>query len=504
QGINQLIGHGWPYSPVEAGEPGWRMYAAGAFNDHNPWFFVMPDLAKYLQRVSYALRLGSPENDVALLLPNDDIWASFKARVQKNRSATSLGGFDETGSNITIDESAGGFLEHEVIPQILDAGFNLDFIDADAIDTIGIPYKVLILPGVDRISPATYEKIADFARRGGIVIATRREPATAPGHLNAEATTARVQELSKTLFHGQINTAHFVADEHTLGASLAGWLHPDFVVAPRTPELGFIHRHLVSGDLYFVANTSNRVHKANVSFRSVQAHAELWDPYTGSTEGLANPNEIELSLQPYESRIIFFSNAPLGPAVAEPQSKSQRIDISHNWHVNLSGKSAEMVDLASWTASQHLHYLSGSATYTKTIEVQEADLRPGHAVILDFGEGTPVGLPEPLPRFNMRAYLESPVREAAQVYVNDRFAGFVWHPPYRVEISQFLKPGNDTLRIEVANTSINALAGMAVPNYRLLYNRNGVQFIPQDMQNLEPLPSGMLGPVTLIETSPAR
>ncbi len=36
EGINQLIGHGWPYSPPQAGEPGWRFYAAAVFNDHNP------------------------------------------------------------------------------------------------------------------------------------------------------------------------------------------------------------------------------------------------------------------------------------------------------------------------------------------------------------------------------------------------------------------------------------------------------------------------------------
>jgi hypothetical protein len=29
QGINQLVGHGWPYSPQEAGEPGWRMLRRG-------------------------------------------------------------------------------------------------------------------------------------------------------------------------------------------------------------------------------------------------------------------------------------------------------------------------------------------------------------------------------------------------------------------------------------------------------------------------------------------
>ena len=73
QGINQLVGHGWPYSPPEAGEPGWRMYAAGAFDAHNPWFFAMPDLTGYLQRVSYAMRLGKAANDVAVLLPNDDV-----------------------------------------------------------------------------------------------------------------------------------------------------------------------------------------------------------------------------------------------------------------------------------------------------------------------------------------------------------------------------------------------------------------------------------------------
>ena len=77
QGVNQLIGHGWPYSPPEAGEPGWRFYAAAVFNDHNPWWLVMPDIALYLQRVSYLLRQGQPANDVAVYLPTDDAFAGF-------------------------------------------------------------------------------------------------------------------------------------------------------------------------------------------------------------------------------------------------------------------------------------------------------------------------------------------------------------------------------------------------------------------------------------------
>jgi hypothetical protein len=499
QGINQLIGHGWPYSPPAAGEPGWRMYAAGAFNAHNPWFLVMPDLTGYLQRVSFALRLGKPANDVALLLPNDDVWASFKARIQQNKSATSLGGFDETGSNVTIDESLPKFLGHDVIPQILDAGFNLDFIDADAIDTVGIPYKVLVLPGVDRIPVGTYEKIVEFARRGGIVVATRGLPATAPGYVDAEKISARIRQLSETLFHGQIATAHFVADEHTLGASLASWLRPDFVTTPATSEIGFIHRHLESGDLYFVANTSNRPRMVRASFRDAAAHAEVWDPFTGKTEGLSNPREIELNLQPYESRIVFFSDLPLSKSRDQGNPNATRIDLSHDWAVTFGGTTSQMANLTSWGENPDLRYFSGLATYQKTIELPEEPARSGLTVFLDFGEGSPVAPPDSPTRFNMRAYLDSPIREAAQVYVNDQLAGDVWHPPFRVDISQFVRPGKNSLRIVVANTAINALAGVARPNYRLLYDRNGVEFIPQDMQNLDPLPSGILGTVTLIE-----
>ncbi len=499
QGINQLVGHGWPYSPKEAGEPGWRMYAAGALNEHNPWFLVMPDLTAYLQRVSFALRQGKPANDVAVLLPNDDVWASFKARMQKKSSATSLGGFDETGSNVTIDESMRQFLGREIIPQILDAGFNFDFIDADSIDRVGIPYKVLILPGVERIPPATYEKIAEFARGGGIVIATKRLPDTAPGYRDAAAISGRVKQISDSLFHHQAATAHFVEDEHLLGATLSASLHPDFVAKPATPQIGFIHRRLESGDLYFVVNTSNLERTILASFRAGGSHAELWDPFTGNTTGLPDPKRVELKLEPYESRLIYFSDLPLSPITASSRDESAKVDISHDWQVTVGNSHLHMTNLASWTDTANLRFYAGTAVYEKSVEVPEKTLRAGGSVFLDFGNGTSVALPDPLPVFNMRAYLESPVREAAQIFVNDRFAGYVWHPPFQVEITKLLTVGENRIRIVVGNTAINELAGTSLPDYRLLYSRYGVEFIPQDMRNLQPLPSGILGPISLIE-----
>jgi len=519
QGINQLIGHGWPYSPEappheqrplrgdpgeSAGEPGWRMYAAGAFDAHNPWFPVMPDLTAYLQRVSYALRLGKPANDVALLLPEDDVWASFVAKIQKAKSPTSALGFDESGSNVTIDENMQRFLKSEVIPQILDAGFNLDFIDAQSINEVGIPYKILVLPGVDRLPPETYEKIVDFARHGGIVVATRRLPATAPGLNRAAETSARIQSLSQTLFHGEIATGHFVEDEHNLGAQLKGWLQPDFGTTPASPGIGFIHRRLDTGDLYFIANTSNRRQAFEAAFRSEHSKAEEWDPFTGNASGVANSAKVDFDLQPYESRIIVFSDEGLKPAPRQGAVGTK--DISHDWSVSFGSETeaAEWKDLLSWTDDPKRRYYSGIATYTKRIEIAPAEISPSHLVALDFGEGTPVPFPAMPAEFNMRAYLDSPVREAAKVLVNGQLAGYVWHPPYRVDLTRFLKPGKNEIQILVGNTAINELAGTTLPNYRLLYSRYGKEFEPQGMRDLQPLPSGILGKVSLILSESAH
>lgn len=102
-------------------------------------------------------------------------------------------------------------------------------------------------------------------------------------------------------------------------------------------------------------------------------------------------------------------------------------------------------------------------------------------------------VPDPLPTFNMRPYLESPLHEAAEVYVNGQRAGVVWHPPYSIDLTECMKPGNNELEIVVGNTAINALSGQAPLNYRLLHERYGERFMPQGIEHLQPLPSGIVG-----------
>ena len=463
-------------------------------------------MTRYLQRVSWALRQGEPANDVALLLPNDDVWASFKATVAKRLSPTSAGGFDESGSNVSVDESMDQFLGKKVIAQILDAGFNVDFIDADAIDAVGIPYKVLVLPNVDRLPVATYEKILAFAQKGGTVIATRRTPSTAPGFLHADEETARIKGISQALFDGAVSTAHRVGADEELGAELAKDAAPDMTLTPRTPAIGFIHRKLADGNLYFVANTANEPQHVTAHFRDVAKRAELWDPFSGDVAGLPDPDHIDLDLAPYESRLIFLSDKA---KPAEPETPRREIvvaDLSLQWKIafGASGTATNLDRLGSWTDDPKMHFFSGTATYEKDLDLRPDQLSSNAKLLLDFGKGTPEPIPSPSRPPNMRAYLDPPVREAAQVFVNGKSAGYIWHPPYRVDITSLVHAGANHLRIVVGNTAINELAGQALPDYRLLWARYGMRFVPQGMENLQPLPSGLLGPVTLVESSPVR
>jgi hypothetical protein len=192
----------------------------------------------------------------------------------------------------------------------------------------------------------------------------------------------------------------------------------------------------------------------------------------------------------YQSVVIV---PKVGPDyAADGAARQGSVEFDADWKVNFPGLSTEMREPQSWTADERTQFYSGQVTYEKSFTAS----RRGDAQFLTFGEGTPV---EPERRPNgMRALLESPVREAAQVYINGQFAGSVWHPPYELDVSKFLKIGENQIRIVVANTAINAMAGKSLPDYKLLNLRYTERFTPQDMKDLKPLPSGILGPVRLI------
>ena len=480
QGINQFIGHGWPYSPPSAGDPGWSFYAAAVFNDHNPWWIVMPDVTSYLTRMSYLLRQGKPANDIAVFLPEEDGQGRFRP------------------GHVSVTDEMRALLGPDLVPAILDAGYNLDFIDSAAIGTEGIKYPVLVMPSVERIPFATYQKIQEYVRKGGVVIAVKSLPSRAPGVTESPRDSEAVKQISQTLFAPGAKNASLTAGPGDLGAAIGAVLKPDVAIAPATPEVGFIHRKLADADVYFVANTGNQPHAFDATFRTDKPSAEWWDPMSGEAAGAGATHSLHMNLAPYESKVVIFTNRAAREPAKEAASQFTPIDLTHDWKVTFdrTGAKQALPTLQSWTDIEGEKYYSGAATYERTVEIPENVAKAGR-VLLDFGEGAPIARTQ-LHQAGTRTWYDPPLRDAALVYVNGKLAGSVWHPPYNINIGPLLHAGANELKIVVANTAINELAGRAAPDYRLLNLRYGERFTPQDMDHLEPQPSGILGTLRLI------
>src|SRR5215471_6426673 len=122
-----------------------------------------------------------------------------------------------------------------------------------------------------------------------------------------------------------------------------------------------------------------------------------------------------------------------------------------------------MATLRSWTDDENTKFFSGQAIYEKVVQIPESLSKPGVELWLDFGKGTPIE-PTASRAPGMRAWLESPVREAAVVSVNDHLAGAVWCPPYELEVTRLLHTGENKIRVVVGNLAINELAGQSMPD----------------------------------------
>ena len=237
----------------------------------------------------------------------------------------------------------------------------------------------------------------------------------------------------------------------------------------------------------------------------------------------ATGRTVALRLEPYESRFLVFSDsAPRAAATGcanRANGAGRRVHRADDGldgvvhaerrrHVQASGGCTEggrgrarpLDRLRSWTDDEATRYFSGTATYEIRVTraggaaaaraARDAGVRRRHA-------GQPAGARIPRrPRPRRRPCgsgrgSNPPVREAAVVYVNDKRAGAVWAPPYAVDVTAFLTPGDNRIRIVVGNTTINHMAGRPLPSYRLLNLRYGERFTPQDMKDLQPLPSGI-------------
>jgi hypothetical protein len=478
EGLNLLVWHAWVSSPKEQGMPGQQYFAGTHLNPNVTWWEKSAPFFDYLNRCQALLQQGLPHAD-ALYYYGDHVP---------------------------------NFTQHRrTDPARVGQGYEYDVITADALLTRaavrdgrivlpdGVSYRLLVLVDREVISLPVLRKVKELVTAGATVIGSR--PKQASGWNNAAAADAEVKRIADELWGaGRIGNDQS-AREVLLGLGVA----PDFEwsVAPGAgagADIEFIHRIAAGTDIYFVANLSNAAARVECSFRVTGKAPELWNPVTGERQfaaayqGRDGRTTLPLDFAPCGSWFVVFREpATQHPARAKNNTPDLRPlgEISGPWTVKFDSQwggpaAATFPTLTSWTERPEagIKYYSGTAVYLKNFDVSEPTR--GARLLLDLGQ----------------------VRELAEVRVNGRSCGIVWAPPFRVDITDAVKPGANQLEVEVVNFWPNRLIGDAkLPPGQRRTRTNITKFDkPQGDEHFTTLmPSGLLGPVRLQQMEiPAR
>jgi hypothetical protein len=168
-------------------------------------------------------------------------------------------------------------------------------------------WRVLVLPCVDTLPAAAWDKIAAFRDAGGVVVAVGAMPANSEREFPSE----HVGELGRALF-GSGDAARMARAE---GDGLGVWLPageagklpevidtllaPDLTVVAGDPGPVRMARRLIDGhEVFYVANDAGEPWQGSVGI-AASGPVELWDPATGVMTPRDDAANIPLVLDGY-------------------------------------------------------------------------------------------------------------------------------------------------------------------------------------------------------------
>jgi alpha-L-rhamnosidase len=482
-GVNHIVYHGSAYSPPDDQWPGWQFYAAVEFNPRNAWWDDVAALNAYVTRAQAWLQAGHADSDVLLYFPFHDAVAA--------RGRGLLAHFGEANQRTAAEgfEAAASLLQSRGFTYDYVSDRQLQAVRADGgrlVTAAGASYSALVIPPTRFMPLEALEHAIALARQGTRVIVWKSWPADVPGLADLSSRRARLQQL--------VAANPPVTRDDDLEAALAR------AGVGREPlvdrGLMFARRADAGGRIYFVVNRSDRPVEGWIPFRLNATAATLFDAMHGRRgaaeirPGADGVVEVHLDLAPGESLIVtagppadgrrFSFYAPAGPPVA----------IAGPWTLRFvkggpSLPDARTIDaLGSWTAfdGHAVKSFAGTARYTVTFP------RPaGTATAWQIDLGA--------------------VRESARVRLNGRDVAVLIGSPYRFAVEAAALASTNTLEVSVTNLSANRIADLdrrGVP-WKKFYNVNMPSKLPENRgpdglftaAKWDPLPSGLLGPVTL-------
>lgn len=455
EGINHFVLHTSAHQPFTDRNPGMTLRQYGQHLSRNETWAEgeMRAWTDYLARSGWLLRQGRPGADIAYFQGED--------------AATGLPYIE------------GGRPD-------LPAGYDFDYLDAESLiqrvsvrdgrlvlPSSGASYAALVIPKrVERLSLAALRKLDALVAAGGLVIGER--PKGSPTLSGGAAAESAWKQLVDKLWNGSIRSG-------AVGPALAGRAPP--AIMGKGADLVWTRRVLEDGELYFLANTSDKPLDVSPSFRMAGKAPELWRAETGEGAPTAfvqqgGRTEVPLKLAPYEAVFVVF-RAPAGPSpVVATATPTVLETLGGAWTVRFepgwgAPPTATFERLGSWTdsADPGIRYYSGAAVYEKALDVPRAWLKDKSRLSLDLGE----------------------VREFATVTLNGKTLPVQWKPPFTVDLTDALKPGRNSLSIRVVNFWANRMIGDLQPGAKRFTFAPIQPFKADDALS----PSGLIGPVTL-------
>jgi predicted SnoaL-like aldol condensation-catalyzing enzyme len=517
EGMNRVVVHGSTHNPAGTGNPGIVYHAGTHYNDKRVWWKKIRPFNEYLARVSYVLQK-----------------ADFKADViyYYGDSIPTYGGHKRSRFN-----PGEGYDFELVNTEIL---LGLEVKDGKVINPRnGAEFSVLALTKEYSINPEVLVKLEQMAQSGAVITGPKPERiAPTRGGMNLPDLEGVLDKLWKPYSKQTFKPGNGIIYEASVGEILQGLkIGPDL----NYKDIGFFtlnytHYQKDGIDFYFVVNTTGEWLSRDLTFRQQGKVPELWDPETGkvtaihvfeeTVEGFSLP----LSMAPYESTFIAFKSggnpshftkiAHQGIPPPRFQYTDQGIEfweegefgldqadnslsvvnyphvktLEGAWEVYFPegwGAPEKVIfpELKSWTESgiEGIKYFSGTARYEKGFihEIYPSDY-PEARIYLDLGD----------------------LSHIAEVWLNDKPLGITWSKPYRFDVTDAIKPGLNSLKIEVANTWSNRLTGDALTGENFTQTHvetTVIKGIPNRRfpWNEAPLiPSGIFGPVTLTTVLP--
>jgi hypothetical protein len=474
-GVNRFEIHESTHQPVADLAPGLTLGPYGLwFNRNDTWAEEAQPWITYLARSSWMLQQGHFVADVAYFYGEEGpLTAVFGWKAMSD--APEGYAFDFVNSDVLLHE--------------------LSFKDGRLVTPGGTSYRILYLGGrSQRMTLPVLRQLKNLLEQGAVVVGNR--PTDSPSLADDPAEWRKVADslwVRESDPHGirRIGQGRLYIGVTPEEALAALGLPHDFDYTKPEPDANmmFVHRKLGDGDLYFVDNRSGRAEDVNAIFRVDGKVPELWDAASGETHAasysIANGRTtVPLHLEPYGTTFVVFRELAKAASrtLAEPKETIvSEVDepLNQNWTVSFQPNrgaplTAEFDRLISWSESTDsgIRYFSGSATYTKTIEIPASAFTPGAHLWLDLGD----------------------VESIADVSVNGKDQGIVWKNPFRIDVTQALVPGSNQIEVRVANLWVNRMIGDQQPWALKKYTFSAFTLYKADSPLL---PSGLLGPVRL-------